>query len=124
MSRHGFSIGMERSDDKVYIAMKAFGKLTHQDYQSMTPLLDSALAGVSEQSLDLVLDLSEFEGWELRAAWDDMKLGLKHGNEFRKIALYGHSDWLSWAAKVAGWFVAGETKYFESRNAALAWLST
>lgn len=122
MSRHGFAIGVERSSDKLYISMKAYGRLTHQDYLQMTPLLTAALTGVPDKFADVLVDLTELEGWELRAAWDDLQLGLKHGSAFRKIAMFGNRDWQAWATKVAGWFISGEAKYFESRSEALIWL--
>jgi len=30
--------------------------------------------------------MTELQGWELRAAWDDFKIGLKHGGDFEKVA--------------------------------------
>lgn len=122
MNRHGFSIGIERFSSKIYLSMKAYGRLTHADYEKIMPLLNAALTGIPEHSVDVLLDVTEFEGWELRAAWDDLKLGLTHGSEFRKIALFGNRNWQAWAAKVAGWFISGETRYFEQREAAMAWL--
>jgi len=122
MIRHGFSIGIERISSGIYIGMKAYGRLTHADYQKMMPLLDAALSGIPELSVDVLLDVTEFEGWELRAAWDDLQLGLRHGAEFRKIAVFGQRDWQAWAAKVTGWFISGEARYFDDRDAALAWL--
>ena len=62
------------------------------------------------------------EGWEARAAWDDFKLGIKHGKEFEKIAIYGNKSWQEIAAKVGSWFVTGEVKYFEHCDDALQWI--
>lgn len=123
MNRHGFSIGMERNGDGVYLALKAMGTLTHDDYQQMTPLLNAALQGAGPETVDAYLDLSEFDGWQLRAAWDDFRLGLKHGRDFRRIAIFGSSNWHQWSAKIAGWFISGEVRYFDKRAEALAWLS-
>ena len=63
------------------------------------------------------------EGWELRAAWDDFKIGLKHGNEFKRIAIYGNKNWQEITAKIGSWFISGEVKYFDDEGDALAWLS-
>ncbi|BFM10540.1 STAS/SEC14 domain-containing protein [Simiduia litorea] len=122
MNKHGFSIGIERFSSQIYIAMKAYGRLTHADYEQMTPLLSAALNGIPEHSVDVLLDVTELEGWELRAAWDDFQLGLKHGSEFRKIAMLGNRDWQAWATKVAAWFISGEAQYFEDRAEAISWL--
>lgn len=58
----------------------------------------------------------------LRAAWDDFKLGLKHGNEFDKIAIYGNKKWQEYLSKIASWFISGDVKFFEDANEALEWL--
>ncbi len=123
IKRHGLSIGIHRTGSDLFLSLKAIGKLTHDDYLVITPMIDSALAGVKEPSVKALIDCSELEGWEARAAWDDFKIGLKHGSEFSKIAIYGHKKWLEYATKVGSWFVSGEAKYFESEEEALAWLN-
>jgi hypothetical protein len=81
-TRHGLSIGVERTGEVLFLSLKAQGKLTHEDYEIITPIIDSALAEVKEQQVKVLFDGTELEGWEARAAWDDFKIGLKHGNEF------------------------------------------
>ena len=119
---HGISIGIERADNRFFLQFIVHGKLTHEDYQVITPLLDAALGSVKDAKVRALVDLTEFEGWELRAAWDDFRLGLKHNNEFEKIAICGNQKWLEAAAKVGNWFTSGEIRQFESRAAALEWL--
>lgn len=120
--RHGLSIGIERTDSEFFLCLKAIGKLTHEDYAAITPLIDSALEAVREPRVKALIDGTELEGWELRAAWDDFRLGLKHGNEFVKIAIYGNKRWQEMAARVGAWFVSGEVRYFDDQQAALEWL--
>ncbi|GIU15306.1 MULTISPECIES: STAS/SEC14 domain-containing protein [unclassified Shewanella] len=120
--RHGFSIGIERMNDEFFLTLKAKGKLTHSDYLAITPVIDSALSEVKQPKIKALFDATELEGWELSAAWDDLKLGLKHGNQFVKIALYGNKGWQEIASKIGNWFIAGETRYFDNEPDALAWL--
>ena len=89
IERHGLSIGIEQVGDQIFLALKAIGKLTHEDYETITPMIDSALSAVKQPHVKVLIDATELEGWEPRAAWDDFKLGLKHGNEFDKIAMNG-----------------------------------
>ena len=119
---HGLSIGIERVDSEFFLAMKAVGKLTHQDYEVITPLIESALHGVKEPVVNVLIDGTELRGWELRAAWDDLKLGLSHNKEFKKIAIFGNSNWQEIVSKIGGWFASGEVKYFNSRYEAVTWL--
>ena len=120
--RHGLSIGIERVNNEFFLSLKATGKLTHEDYEKINPMIDSALEGVKDPNIKVFIDGSEFEGWELRAAWDDFKLGLKHGNNFDKIAIFGNKKWQEYTAKVGSWFISGEVKYFEDADEALTWL--
>jgi len=122
MKRHGFTIGVESTGDEFFVSMKAIGKLTHEDYQQINPVIDSALQGIKHPKVDVFLDASELDGWEPRAAWDDFKLGLRHGSEFRRVALLGNRKWQEIASKVGSWFISGEMKYFEDADQALAWL--
>lgn len=122
MQRHGLSIGIERVQEQFFLTFKAIGTLTHQDYLTITPMIDSALAEVSHPRVRALVDCTELEGWELRAAWDDFKLGLKHGSEFEKVAIVGNKQWQSIMAAIGGWFISGEVQYFEEIEHALSWL--
>lgn len=122
LQRHGLSIGIERVGDLFFLSLKAQGKLTHEDYEKINPLIDSALAQVKEPKVRALIDGTELDGWEPRAAWDDLKLGLKHGNEFEKIAIFGNKNWQKVAAKLGNWFVAGEVKFFDNYDGAIDWL--
>lgn len=121
---HGLSIGIESVGSDIFLSLKAQGKLTHHDYETISPMIDSALAAVTEPKVKMLFDGSELDGWELRAAWDDFKLGLKHGNEFVKVAIYGNKRWEEMAAKVGNWFVSGEVQFFHDYDQAIAWLKS
>lgn len=121
--KHGLTIGIERVDSYVFISLKAVGTLTHQDYLAITPLIDGALNKIEKPHADLLFDATELDGWELRAAWDDFKLGLKHGDEFQKVAICGNKRWLQVAAKIGTWFISGDVKYFDDVQEALEWLT-
>jgi hypothetical protein len=125
ITRHGLTIGIERfgnSSNEFFLTLKACGKLTHEDYNKINPMVDSALEGIKDPKIKAFIDGSELEGWEARAAWDDFKFGLKHGNQIEKIAIFGNKKWQEHTAKVGSWFVSGEVKYFESEDNALSWL--
>ena len=121
--RHGLSIGIERIGSDVFLSLKAVGKLSHADYELITPMIDSALSQVTDPEVNVLIDGTELEGWELRAAWDDFKLALKHNNKFRKIAIYGNKNWQEIVAKIGSWFISGEVKYFENFADGLNWLT-
>lgn len=123
MQQHGLTLGLVRVNDVSFISIKAVGKLSHEDYLAITPMLEAALSRVEGRGVRVLLDARELEGWELRAAWDDLTLGLKHGSEFGKIALYGQQGWQTLAARVGNWFLSGEVKAFDDEAAAIDWLT-
>ncbi|PCH85160.1 MAG: STAS/SEC14 domain-containing protein [Piscirickettsiaceae bacterium] len=123
MIRHGISVGIERVNNTFFLSIKATGKLSHDDYKIIVPMLESAINNVAQPEINVLFDGSEFQGWELRAAWDDLKLGLKHGREFKKVAIYGNDKWLEITAKVGRWFISGKVKYFNNLDDALGWLA-
>ena len=120
--RHGLSIGIERVNNSFFLSLKACGKLTHDDYNKINPMVDAALEGIKDPKIKAYIDGSQLEGWEARAAWDDFKFGLKHGRQFEKIAIFGNKKWQEYTAKIGSWFVSGEVKYFEDEDEALNWL--
>ena len=122
--RQGVSIGIERIGSEFFMTLSMIGKLTHEDYEVLVPMIDSALEGVKQPKIKMFVDVTQLEGWELRAAWDDLKLGLKHGSKFERVAVRGNKSWYEWAAKVGDWFVSADVKYFEDEESALAWLQS
>ncbi|KLV05116.1 hypothetical protein ABT56_13040 [Photobacterium aquae] len=120
---HGIHLDIKQlENNQVFVEVKAIGTLTHHDYEKITPLLDEALLNVKEPVVNMYIDGTEFEGWELRAAWDDLKLGLQYGKTFNKVAIYGNQRWQEIMSKVGGWFTSGEVRYFEDPLEALNWL--
>ncbi|PCH84214.1 MAG: STAS/SEC14 domain-containing protein [Piscirickettsiaceae bacterium] len=121
--RHGFSMDIEKTDNCFFISLKATGMLTHKDYEKITSLLDSELEGIEHPELNILFDGGEFQGWELRAALDDFKLGLEHFKEFKKIAIYGNKLWLEILTKVGACILPPDVKYFENLDDASAWVN-
>ena len=122
--QHGVSISIERIDDNFLLSFCAIGRLTHEDYEKITPIIDLALQGVKEPKLNVFTDISQLDGWELRAAWDDFKIGLKYAYDFDKIAIYGQQSWLKYGVIISSWFTSGEVKQFNSKEEAFNWLRT
>ena len=123
LKRHGVSIGLERiGDETIYLNLRVVGKLTHNDYKVLAPMLDNAVKSIDHPKILALVDVLDMDGWELQAAWDDFKLGMKHGKEFSRVAIVGDKPWEQVAASVAGWFISGEAQYFEDIDGATDWL--
>ncbi|CAH6931800.1 STAS/SEC14 domain-containing protein [Vibrio chagasii] len=122
IERHGISVGIERVSGETIIVFKAKGKLSHDDYQAMIPILKTTIKEIDSSALKMLVDISTLTGWELRAAWDDFKLGLELNSKIDKIAICGDKSWQELASKVGSWFVSGDIKSFEEHDPAIEWL--
>ena len=123
INQHGISIGIKRIDDTFFIKMKLIGKLTDADYKTIIPMIETSLSSVEYPNISLLVDATQFDGWSLEAAFDDLKLGLKHNEDFKKIAFVGNKRWQEYGVKLTNWFMSGKMEYFENMTEAINWLS-
>ncbi|MGB5917646.1 STAS/SEC14 domain-containing protein [Arcobacter sp.] len=121
--KHELTVGIQKVDSSILLTIKAIGTLTHEDYKTITPMIDSALEEVTNPKIRAICDCTELDGWELKAAWDDLKIGLKHGNQFEKIAIITGKSWIKIGSKITSWFIQGEVKNFENELEAFEWLN-
>ncbi len=122
IKEHGIGIAIKRAKKKLFIEVSMLGKLTHEDYQIFVPMIDKALKEAKGLEVDLLVDMRAFRGWELEAAWDDMKFGLKHRNAFDKMAIVGDKKWEEISVNMMSHMMRGKAKFFKDRTKAVAWL--
>ena len=102
------------------IAVRASGKLTHEDYQNFLPQLEEQIKEFGKVSM--LFEFDNFTGWELEAAKDDFKFGMKHLAGFERIAMVGDKAWEHWMALMAKPFLlSGKVRYFNRENLQDAW---
>ncbi|MEA3374287.1 MAG: STAS/SEC14 domain-containing protein [Campylobacterota bacterium] len=119
---HGISIGFRRSGDHVYLKIQISGRLEHDDYDLMVPMIENAISGIKKPKIKVLIDAIDFEGWDLRAAWDDLKFGLEHNSEFTELAFVGNKKWEEYSIKISNWFMHAKMRYFEDIEDARQWL--
>ena len=122
IKEHGIGIAIKRSKKNIFIEVTMLGKLKHEDYQLFVPMIDKALKNAKGLEVDLLVDMRGFKGWELLAAWDDMKFGVKHRNAFDKMAIVGNKKWEEDSVAMMSHLMKGKSKFFKDRDKALAWL--
>lgn len=101
------------------VAIRPSGRLSHADYQAFEPKLDAVIEKAG--AVRLLVDLGEFEGWELQAAWDDFALGLRHMGDFERLALVGDRDWQGFAARISDVLMGCDVRSFKAREWDDAW---
>jgi len=97
------------------LAFKLSGKLHDEDYQIFVPAVEAAAA--AQGKLRLLAQFEDFHGWDLHAAWDDLKFGIKHYSDFDRIALVGDEQWEEWMARLCKPFTRAAVKYFDADQA-------
>ena len=115
-----FEVRPESKGRRFYI--RASGTLTDDDYKELTPRLEKAITEYGR--LRLFVDMEDMTGWELKAAWDDFAFGLKHWNDFERVAMIGTQRWEEISAKVFDKLTKGEIRFFDiaERNDAHDWI--
>jgi len=116
-------INIEPKDGALNVTLKATGKLTHQDYETLIPMMEMSIKSIPNAKVNMLLDATKFEGWEAQAAWDDFKFGMEYKDIFLKIAIVGTKTWQEYAAKMGDWFMHGEVKFFYDLDEAKAWIN-
>jgi len=104
------------------IGVRVSGTLTDEDYKNFLPFLEELIA--KDAPLSVYVDMEDFEGWEPKAAWDDLKFGLAHDVDFKRIAIAGGPKWVKWMFKLSAVFFSAEMRCFppDEKKKALAWL--
>ena len=67
-----------------FITLKAIGKITAKDYDTLVPYLEMAID--RKGPLCILCDMSEFSGVEIAAMWRDLKFGIGHSRDFHRVA--------------------------------------
>ena len=101
------------------VSLKLVGRFTEADVEHTLPKLIHVIE--SEGTLRLVADLTDFDGWEWRAAWDENAFGQKYWKDVRKIALLGTLGWAILVARLAVAIPNAEVRVFEDHDKAMFW---
>ena len=94
------------------VGIRATGHLTDEDYAVFLPKLDRLFEEHGKLSVLFLMD-DEFEGWDIKAAWDDTKLGFAHRADFERLAVVGGPEWVRWCIRLSGFLLKGEVRLFE-----------
>jgi hypothetical protein len=103
------------------LGVQATGKVTEGDYQDvLIPQLEGVLNKYPKARFLYYLD-EGFTGWEMGAMWEDAKFGLRHKDDFEKIAVVGGPKWVAWGTNLFKYFMEGQVKVFPPEQLQEAW---
>jgi hypothetical protein len=125
LAPHGLSLEATTLHGQPVLLCSATGRLTHDDYMAFIPRAEAALEAQPHGLGRLLFDTTALEGWELRAALDDLGFGLRQRGRIARVAVLSPSRLIELSCKVASLFhvYGAELRCFEERQAALEWLS-
>ncbi|WP_457676415.1 STAS/SEC14 domain-containing protein [Thiolapillus sp.] len=106
------------AEDNIF-AVKVSGKLTDADYQAFLPELEALIK--EHRPISLLLELDDFHGWEPKAAWDDFRFGMKHDQDFNRIAIVGEKTWHRWMTALGNAFTEANIRFFNRDQFQEAW---
>ena len=120
---------IERIDDMPAgtIGFRAKGKLTRDDYRNV---LEPVLREAAESGeIRMLFTLTDFEGLQPAAWFDDIKtglgLGIGHHTAWKRSAIVTNVDWIAKAYQLA-WITPGEVKVYglDQLEEAKSWVAT
>ena len=105
------SIHLEQ--DGVVIKVRLLGELEPVAYEGISADIDNLMS--KSESVRLMIDLSEFDGWTgISALGDHLSLAREHRHIPERIAIIGDKAWQRYAPRLMGRFMNGEARFFES----------
>jgi len=105
------------------LGFKVTGKMTAEDIKNFEPQIGFLIAERKHKPIGILADLSEMQGAELGARWDEMRFLQKHSDHIARMAVVGASKWEEvMAILTAGAAVLqAETQYYDSSQILRAW---
>ena len=106
------------------LGIKASGEVTGADYESvLIPAVEEMLAK-RKTIRCLYLIGEEFTGFDIKAIWDDARVGIQHLTAWERVAMVTDLVWIRTMMKAFSIFIPGEIRIFNTSelNHALQWL--
>lgn len=115
-------IEFKEEDNLNRVTVRVSGKLVKEDYERFVPEFDRLVR--KHGKVRVLFDMEDFHGWELSAAWEDLKLALHHFGDIERIAMVGEKKWQAGMATFCKPFTSAAIRYFDHTEGAeaLKWL--
>jgi len=111
-------IAIDRSG--TLITVTVLGEFVLADYKEFEDIVRSTLAPGGK--VNLLIDLRQMADFTVDVAWEDIKYTRSHPNDFGKIAVVTHSQWVIWSAWMSQMFINADLQVFDDGEEARGWL--
>lgn len=106
------------------VAIRVTQKLTDDDYAHLTPFLEHKLKRFD--TLHLLVELDNYDGWGDEATVDDLCLGLDDVDHIDQLAIVGaDGNWRAWydaQTPESDWDSSVDIRYFNQYQIDEAWM--
>ena len=112
----------EENDGKILV-VHVKGKLVKADYEHFVPEFERLVQQHGKQRV--MFDMTGLHGWDVGAAWEDVKLDIEHFADIDRLAMVGDKKWQHGMEMFFKPFTKAMTRYFDHADAAEArkWLT-
>lgn len=116
------TIKLNEENNGKLLVIHVSGTLNKDDYTVFVPAFERLVK--EHGKLRVLFDMSDFHGWDIGAAWEDLKFGVDHFSDIERMAMLGDKKWQEGMAIFAKPFTKAEVRYFDHAKAAEArkWL--
>ena len=102
------------------VEVTVYGEFALADYKEFEAMVNDTIS--ADGTVDLLFDLREMADFTLDVAWEDIVFARAHANDFRRIAVLTHSQWVAWSAWLSQIFVQAQMQVFADESEAHVWL--
>lgn len=116
---------IDTDENDNFLAFKLSGKVNPREFS----VLDAEFSQFTEEGkpLNLYIEFAGFEGYKnIKAMWDDFKMGLKHYSDLKKVAIINEGEWMDFLVKIGDIFTPGvNMEHFDTdqKERAKTWLN-
>ena len=86
------------------------GKLVKADYPDFVAKFEQLVR--QQGQLRVLFDMTDFHGWDVGAAWEDIKFDMKHFADIERLAMVGDKKWQYGMSMFFKPFTKAGTRYF------------
>jgi hypothetical protein len=105
------------------IGFEVTGKVLAQDFLDV--VLPAFERAAKAGEFRAVIVISQFNGMSSGALWEDLRLGVPHLRDWKRIAVVTDIDWIVHLTHLFGWMTPGEVRVFPlaERVQAIGWVA-
>ena len=102
------------------VTVTVLGEFVLADYKEFEDMVRATL--VPGGRVNLLIDLRQMADFTVDVAWEDIKYTRSHPDDFNRIAVVTHSQWVIWSAWLSQMFINAEVQVFDDEDEARGWV--